>query len=551
MSKLESTPKKRGRPPKNKTVETNAVVQETNSIYEFNSFSMSSDITTGWLGCNLAKMYSPETISNLIANPIEYNEELRRLSRQIYNQNGIVTNTIDYMTSLPTLDSVLVSKGRSKSKSKKYKEKVREALQIIKDKEFIRDALFKGMLDGTAFYYCETTSPIKDKSKFISDGEIENINEINSIDFNISIVSLPADYCRIRGLKNSSYVIAFDLRYFTNCEGEKLERKLKKYPKEIRDGYIEYSESTSGSPWLILDNTKTIVHKIRSSKDEKWGRPLVLAAIADILYSDYFTDTKRNVLNEINNRIFVQTFPEGKDKGTSSLTTRQQQDQHNAVKGAIVNKNSRGKVSVVSVAAGTKLDSLKVDNTIFDEKNEKSLRDDIATDLGFASSLLNGSSSGNYSTQQNNLELISAELFMWIEQISSELNKVINATVVKDYSNKIEIVYLPITRVNRDKFVDQMKELYMAGSGSKSMWIAATGVNVDAYLSLMQFEIDEKWDKKYPPHLTSYTATDRADDTNPSGNLGGRPSEDNPTNFSTNQTRTNDGNSQPKPSTNG
>ena len=137
--------------------------------------------------------------------------------------------------------------------------------------------------------------------------------------------------------------------------------------------------------WVVLDNTKTIVHKIRSKRDEKYGRPLVLAAISDILYSDYFTQTKRNVLDEINNRIIYQTFPEGKDKGVSALTKQQQQNQHDSVKGAIMNKNNRGGISFFSVAAGTKITSIDASNTdIFDDKYESNLSDKISMDMGIA-----------------------------------------------------------------------------------------------------------------------------------------------------------------------
>lgn len=537
MNIIEEQVKKRGRP--KKVVETNSA-QSHSDTHEFNSYSNNYDLTTAF-SFNISKMYFAEQIQTLIADPIENNETLRHLSRQIYNSNGIVTNTIDYMTALPTLDRVLVSKGKDEEQNRNDKESVQQALDVIKDKEFIRDALNKGMIDGTAFYYCEIAKPMVDNTKFLSDYEVESICEINSLDFNISIISLPTDYCRICGIKNSSYVIAFDLKYFDNCDGEKLERKLKKYPKEIRDGYYEYIKVKNGNAWIILNNTKTIVHKIRSSKDEKWGRPLTLAAIPDILYSNYFVDTKRNVLQDINNNIFVQTFPEGKEKGTSALTGKQQEQQHNDVKNAIVHKNQRNAVSVVSVAAGTKLDKIKVDDSIFDEKNESSLRDDIATDLGFGASLLNASSSGNYSTQQNNLELVSAQIFSWIEQITYELNKVFNSHIVKDKNNRIEIVYLPITLVNRSKFVGYMKDLYLSGCGSLQAWISSTGMNIEAYLSLMNMEIEENWSEKYKPHATSFTMSN---DTK-----GGRPENTDSTNSNTIQSKTSNSNAQPKPST--
>lgn len=54
--------------------------------------------------------------------------------------------------------------------------------------------------------------------------------------------------------------------------------------------------------------------KIKCKDSEPWGRSLVIAALEDVLYKDYFTDTKRNVLDELNNKIVHQTFPEGKEK---------------------------------------------------------------------------------------------------------------------------------------------------------------------------------------------------------------------------------------------
>jgi negative regulator of replication initiation len=68
-------------------------------------------------------------------------------------------------------------------------------------------------------------------------------------------------------------------------------------------------------------------------------------------------------------------------------------------------------------------------------------------------------------------------------------------------------------------------------------------------LSLMDMEVDEKWDEKYMPHLTSYTSSDNADNANADGNLGGRPTVQNPTNENTLISQGNGSNDQPKPST--
>ena len=477
-----------------------------------------------------------------------YNDILREMSRMLYSTNGIYTNTIDYMVAMPTLDKVLVSFGKSKKKKQKNKKIVESILTNIRDKEVIRDILFNGMLDGTVFNYFETKKMPLIKKTF-NDFEMDSIFELNNIDtsiaINASIISLPVDYCRIVGYINNIPQVAFNLDYFTDNTNETEAMKLTKVPEEIRLAYKEKKANQGNNNWVRLDYKKTMVHKIKSSRKEIWGRPLVLSAIRDILYSDYFTQTKRNVLDEINNRIVYETFPEGKEKGTSALTKTQQTNQHNAIKDAVMTKNNRGGTSFFSVAAGTKIDKIELGNTdIFDEKNEKNLSDTIALDLGIAASLLNGSASGNYQSQQNNLDLISSQIFQWIEQIQNELNKVINFNIIKDPENRIEVKYLPITHVNKDKMVGYAKELYLQGKGSLSLWASAVGIPSEVFFALLDKELEDGIEDKYPVHKTSNTLSAKEQD-----NKGGRPTKDNPTNPNTIQSQLTNSNDNPKPST--
>ena len=54
-------------------------------------------------------------------------------------------------------------------------------------------------------------------------------------------------------------------------------------------------------------------------------------------------------------------IPEGKEKGTSSLSKDQQKDQHEKVKDAVINRKSQSGISFFSLASGTKLDKMEVD----------------------------------------------------------------------------------------------------------------------------------------------------------------------------------------------
>ena len=549
----EEVKRKRGRPPKNKetidgqVTETNSVTtmttpQSPNIDYEFNSYSY-HHLFESIFNCGIYDYFTKEEIDSVLRNPIRNHETAIRLSEFVYGKNGIVSNSIDYMTALLTLDKIITCKNKTQ-KAKVCKNLMKSTLETIDDKSFIRDALFTEMLDGIAFYYFETTQKTVDKRKFMSDYDVENIVEINDFGLNASIITLPWQYTKIVGKKNGRFVLAFNLRYFDDYTGEDLERKLRKYPKEIVDGYNQKRNTSNNiGDWLILNPDRTMCRKIKCKNVEAWGRSLVIAALEDVLYKDYFTDTKRNVLDEVNNRVLYEVFPENKQGTGSSLTKKQQEDQHNAVKQAVLQKNNRGGLSFMSLAAGTKLDSIDVSTDIFDDKNESTLNSDISVDLGICASLIGAMSTGTFAGGQQNLEMITAQLYTWACEWKNELVHVINKNIIQDAKNKVDIYYFPTSFVNRKEFFGMMKDLYTSASGSMTFLIASTGVDPDIYYDVLDSEIEDGIYEKYLPHQTAWTSNN---DTG-TDNKGGRPEIDNPT-PSTVASKLNNGNAIPSPS---
>lgn len=492
--------------------------------------------------CNILDFYDVEQIQHMVEDPMTHNEEIRRLSRMLYSCNGVLTNVVDYCTALPTLNSVVVAHGKSPSKKQTNKEIVKETLRLIRDRELVRDALHNVLVDGVYFAYFETRERPLRRDKSMSDWQVRNIIEINENKvMNASVVYLDPDYTRIIGIRNGSYVLSFDLDYFWRNGNEPAEDKLRRYPKEIRDAYKAWRENR-GQQWVVLDTDKTIAVKFRAKRAEPYGRPLVLAAIDDILYDALMTKAKRKAIDETNKRIIYETFPEGKQKGESALTDKQQISQHETVRDAIKGTNGSGGVTTFfSVAAGTKLDTLKPDVSILEEGNSTDLRKNISLGLGFAASLLTGEGTSSFSAQENNLQLITAEIFNVIEMIVEELNKVINANIIRDNKYRVDVHYLPITYCNRKQFVEMAKDLYLQGKGSLSMWATAVGIGADAFFDMLDEELEADIEHKYPVHQTSFTYG--ADNNN-----GGRPVDEDTTNPKTLTTRANGGNSLPSPS---
>ena len=383
-------------------------------------------------------------------NPQFYNKELRDLAWWAYSINGSVRSAINYICTMHTLDKVVVCKSGKIGKERprnfaKNRKKMISVLNTINYKKQIRDNLMKDANDGTAFYYFETVNRPLSNEKFLSDIDVENIVEINELGVNASIISLPVDWCKIVNKKNNSYVAAFNLRYFDLFTAKELEARLQAMPQEIREAYLERKDSGLINPWVVLDNNNTIVTKVNATENQPWGVPMAVTAFDDILYADYFVNTKRSVLDNVNNQIIYMTFPEGKEKGTSSLSRDQQKDQHEKVKSAIVNRKSKSGISFFSLASGTKLNKMEVNIDIFDEKNESTIKDAVPADLGMSSASLDGNTKGNYATATLNLELVAGYVYTWIENYMSELNKCINANIIKDSSCVVDCYILPIT----------------------------------------------------------------------------------------------------------
>ena len=181
--------KKRGRPPKNVVVETNSVSGESREFNSYQSYQSMKASSCYYFGLNLLDYYKPEQLAALVKDPMANNDILREISLMLYGTNGIYTNTVDYMTAMPTLDKVIVTHGKSNDKKRKNKELMGSTLRTIKDKEIVRDALWRGMIEGIAFYYFETTGRPQNLQKTLSDYDVDSIVEIN--EFGITQVLFP------------------------------------------------------------------------------------------------------------------------------------------------------------------------------------------------------------------------------------------------------------------------------------------------------------------------------------------------------------------------
>lgn len=536
------------------TTEQNAANPMMDAVlHEFNTQLGASYLNMISRGSSQTAPYSTEQIIRMAQEPMRYISELRQWARWAYYSNGTVGTAIDALTSLHSLDYIVTARPKRAGVQRKgYRtsaDRMNSVLRSMRYKEVIRDAIFHNANEGMYVGYMETRTVPVERKLTLTDMDINGISEINSSGINTVVIPLPLDYVRIIGRRNNCYEVAFDLRYFNGMTDDERKRKLRGLPRQIQEGWEKYNngEFADGATWLRLDWRKTIVTKIKSGQNDPYGVPFAVAALDDIDYAKYFVNTKRHVLDKVNNQIYYETFPEGKDKGTSALSQKQQENQHNTVKQALTQRTNSSGIAFFSLAAGTKMDSLPVNIDLLDEENENAIKEDVNEAIGVGAAALSGSSStSNYATAVLNMEIVANNVFTWIESIVEELNKCLNYNVIRDGSYRIEFRVLPITFANREKQVKYFSDLYARGKGSLLAWIAATGINADDYLSLMDYELEEDFENRYPVHKTSFTVTGK---DAPDGDVDKSTSGDNePQNASTASTAANNGNASPSPS---
>ena len=193
--------------------------------YEFNSY-VANGVSDSLFWSSVYDYFDKDEIEAVLRDPIANHETAIRLSNFVYTKNGMVGNSIDYQTSLMTLDRVVTAKIPSKKLNDSRKEKIERnkelmlaTLDKIDDKAVIRDGLFTDMVDGIAFRYFETKKKQVDKTRFLSDYDVESITEINNLSdvgMNATVITLPWEYTKIVGKKNGRYVLAFNLDYFND-----------------------------------------------------------------------------------------------------------------------------------------------------------------------------------------------------------------------------------------------------------------------------------------------------------------------------------------------
>ena len=498
----------------------------TSNEIELNSLSYNSySFSTGRLDTDNIPM---SDLKQYVKYPMIYNEILRTISRQSYSLNGIYGQSIDKMVALPTLSYITTLRNKT-PQIKDKKNKFNTILKLLNIDRTTRDILRHLFIDGQ-YIGILRDSTASNKNLDTGSMVIESIDRLEglSLDDNFMIQPLDLDYCKIVGFQNNISIAAFDMMYFDQFKYGGLLNEIKNYPRDFVKAYMNYKKDCS-KRWFILDYRKTIALKAKANEIDAYGIPFGISAFVDMKASDDYNDSQYQLISELASSIYYLVLPSGEKTGSCSLNSTQQKEVIEAFKGAVkVNTSGNiSRISTLSLAPGTTINRLAKDaslitDTLSDENIKK-----ISTNLGIASSALNAeSNSANLGSLQINLDLISAQVFQHINEIAREETRVINENLGITPFSYIDIKFLPITWLNKKDVYEKAKDLYLTAGGSRIFYIAAAGFDPVDYLGICDQEIEDGYDEQYAPHITSFTATDSADTSNPDSNLGGRPPKD-------------------------
>ncbi len=482
---------------------TTSPLSNSNEI-ELNSLSYSS-FSLGRLDTDNVSM---SDLKQYVKYPMIYNEILRTISEQAYNSQGIYSNTVDYSIAIPTLAHITTMRNKT-PELKEKKNKFNLILKLLNHERTTRDVLRYLFIDGTYIAVLRDTTA---NNKNIDTGAmtIESIDRIEglSLDDNFMIQPLDLDYCKIVGFQNNISIAAFDMMYFDQFKYGGLLNEIKNFPKEFMKAYLDYKKDAS-KRWFILDYRKTIALKSKAKETEPYGRPLGLSALTEMKMSEDYDNSQYQLINELASSIYFLILPEGEKTGSCSLNKTQQDNVIDAFKNAVkINTSGNtSRISTLSLAPGTTIDRLSKDSSLIKDTLSNENIKKISTSLGFASSALNAESAGgsSYANLAVNIDLVSSQVFQNVNEIAKEYTRVINELLGNKPQDYIDIKYLPISWLNKDNMFEKAQSLYTQGKGSLKFWIATMGVDVDDYLSLMDEELEEDFENKYPVHATSAT----------------------------------------------
>lgn len=485
------------------------VANMTDFVTQYGSGSSLSDI-------KLSDLY------RLLKNPYSNIKEIQKASKYLTNKHGVIKETLKALSSLPDLNYILSwSEVDDVKKLKKYEKKVHDFLDEIDFKTVIRNGLFEVGEMGTI------VTCLRSK-KYVQFLDIDDL--------------------RINRQRNGKWVVEFDLSKINSYSTvqDKL-AIIESLPDEITIArYNLYKNKGDDYRYVELKNCDVI--NIDSNRNFPYGLPMTIGAWSSILQKEMIDRVERSVADRLLKTIVILSAGHLDKDSTKPVPKEVIQAYFKEVSSLLQKKdggNSRNENSgtgTIALPHFLKLDTLKVDTELFKKELYQKIDSDIYASLGVSPAIIwGGGSSGNFSAATLNSQKFFRYIFTILEKFETLVNQYIKQILPSSVSCKF--LLSKNTMLDKDKYIDKYKDLYMQTGISKFWLESLTGIPYQDIIKQAEYERNMlSTETILNPPQNAYTQSGK------SNNGTGRPSEENPTNENTIKSKGSGGNNNPKPS---
>lgn len=482
--------------------------------------SMTDFITQYGSGASLYDIKLADLYAYL-KNPYSNIQQIQKASKYLTNKHGIIKDVLRMIKSLPTLNYHLAwSNYDDVKKIKKYEQKIYEFLDDIDVKRVVRDGLYEVAEMGTLVICLRS-------NKYVQ--------------------FLDLDDLRINKQRNGRWVVEFDLQTINRYKStqDKL-AIIESLPDEITvEKYNLYRQKGMDYRYVELSNCYVI--NIDAHRNFPYGLPYTLGAWASLIQKEIINRVERSVADRLIKQVLIlyagtldkegnkpapKSLIEAYFKEVTNLMLKKEQN------GSLYNNNETSGTGVITLPHFMQLKTLEIDTQMFKKELYEKLDNEIFANLGVSSGLVYGGGNSNYSLAQINSEKLSRYIFTIIEQFEYIINQYIKTFLPSNL--RCYFYFDRTTILNKDKYIDKMKELYMQ-TGISAPWLESL-LGVPYHYALGQAEYEKKVlnvQKVIFPAQNAYTIS--------GDSKAGRPQIDSQ-NPNTIKNKTNGGNNNPKPS---
>lgn len=381
--------------------------------------------------------------------------ELRKISDTFYQLSGEYRRLVHYIAQLLTFNYLVIPRPSPEQTS----EEISEALEMVLN--YTKKAAIEETSYSIAF------SVVKYGVFFGYETTMENGQ--------ITILSLPIEFCRARYKVNGVYQVEFSLKYFDQFRSdEDKQDAFDGFPAEFKKGYSKYLGNNK-LEWLELDPQFARAHMLEEPS------PLFSSIFLDLLRLDEYEKLDGIKANLDLYTLLIQKIPMTKDNELA-LYLEEIEDLHNNMRAIVGNTN----IDVLTTPCD--VEAINIDNNAMsrvERDNIDKATNMIYTSAGTPIALFNsGSHTGNVGLNLS-VKVDESLMLPLLKQFERWYNNKLSYIYP---SMEFSIIFPEITIFNRSEKVKEYREMAAYGFQTKLLTLTALGIHQQDAMHLLRYE---------------------------------------------------------------